>query len=155
MTPIRVNVYEDLLRQSQYPDDKIEFLIKGIRDRFDINYKGPEDRKDLSENLPLTLGNKTDLWNKVMKEVKNKRYAGPFSSIPFDTYMQSPIGLVPKAGNKTRLIFHLSYLFKSGKGSVNSNTPEDICKVKYHYLDHAVQNCINLLKREELFNDLD
>ena len=46
-----------------------------------------------------------------MKEVKEGRYAGPFESIPFDSYIQSPIGLVPKDGGKdTRLIFHLSYI---------------------------------------------
>ena len=48
-----------------------------------------------------------------MKEIKERRYAGPFmkENFPFVNYIQSPIGLVPKAGNKTRLIFHLSYDF--------------------------------------------
>ena len=43
-------------------------------------------------NLKLTVGNETILWNKVMKEVKAKRYAGPFT----EDFIQSPIGLVPK-----------------------------------------------------------
>ena len=46
-----------------------------------------------------------------MKEVKAERVAGPFESIPYENYIQSPIGLVPKSGNKTRMIFHLSYKF--------------------------------------------
>ena len=31
-----------------------------------------------------------------MKEVRDKRYAGPFSDIPCNHFIQSPIGLVPK-----------------------------------------------------------
>ena len=41
------------------------------------------------------------LWNKVMKEVEAKRFAGPFEKIPFDNFIQSPIGLVPKDGGKS------------------------------------------------------
>ena len=77
-----------------------------------------------------------------MKEVKAGHYAGPFEKIPFTNYMQSPIGLVPKKGNKTRLIFHLSYEFKDGKGSLNGCTPREICSVKYNDLDAAVKHCI-------------
>ena len=47
-----------------------------------------------------------ELWNKVMKEVELGRYVGPVERPPFDSYVQSPIGLVPKdKGLKTRLIF--------------------------------------------------
>ena len=74
-----------------------------------------------------------------MDEVQVGRFAGPFSDIPYkDTYIQSPIGLVPKAGNKTRLIFHLSYTFKNGNKSVNYHTPKELCSVKYNDLDVAV-----------------
>ena len=103
-------------------------------------------RTDTSENIPLKIGNSTVLWNKIMKEVKAGRYAGPFQHIPFDNYMQSPIGLVPKAKNKAKLIFHLSYQFKSGLGSLNSNTPKEKCSVKYRDLDYAIRTCIELLQ---------
>ena len=88
------------------------------------------------------IGNRVILWNKVMKEVKAKRYAGPYKQIPFDNYIQSPIGLVPKDGGKdTRLIFHLSY--PRGKGtSVNANTPKELCNVKYPDFNEAIQLCI-------------
>ena len=82
-----------------------------------------------------------------MKEVQLKRYAGPFDKIPFENYVQSPIGLVPKAGNQTRLIFHLSYQFKkSGNQAVNQCTLKHFCRVKYNNLDHTVENSIRLLK---------
>ena len=96
-----------------------------------------------SPNLKFRgIGNPTILWNKVMKEVKEERYAGPFESIPFDHYIQSPIGLVPKDGGKdTRLIFHLSY--PRGRGlSVNANTPKHKCTVKYPDFNEAVMLCL-------------
>ena len=79
-----------------------------------------------------------------MKEVKLGCYAEPFEEIPFDSYIQSPIGLVPKDGGKqTRLIFHLSYT-RSGeeKESVNACTPPESCKVKYCDFDMAIKRCL-------------
>ena len=98
------------------------------------------------------MGTKTDLWNKIIKEVKLKRYAGPFKKrdLPFKNYIQSPIGLVPKANGETRLIFHLSYDFKdSGQTSLNAKTPEQKCHVKYKDLDHAIAVSLELLKKHK------
>ena len=75
-----------------------------------------------------------------MKEVHLKRVAGPFKEIPFTNFIQSPIGLVPKAGSdQTRLIFHLSYEFKldgEASKSVNACTPRELCSVTYKDIDH-------------------
>ena len=147
ITPIKVKRLEDLLIKSGYPKDKTTFLIEGFSHGFDIGYEGPTIRADGSDNIPLSIGNPTVLWNKIMKEVTVGHIAGPFKDIPFDNFMQSPIGLVPKAGNKARLIFHLSYEFKSGLGSLNSNTPKEKCSVRYRDLDYAIQACIDLMKQ--------
>ena len=89
------------------------------------------------------IGNKLELWNKVMKEVKEKCYAGPYDTIPFDTYIQSPIGLVPKDNRtKTRLIFHLSYPRGTDK-SLNANTPRNLCSVTYPDFNKAILLCKN------------
>ena len=86
-----------------------------------------------------------------MKEVKLKRVAGPFDEIPFQNYMQSPIGLVPKAGgDQTRLIFHLSYDFSDGHKSLNANTPKEKCTIKYCDIDHAVRSMLKLKQEEEM-----
>ena len=92
-------------------------------------------------NLPFTVGNQVELWNKVMAEVRLGRYAGPYRTIPFPNYIQSPIGLVPKDTNKTRLIFHLSYPKETGT-SVNANIPKDLCGVTYPDFDEAVKLCL-------------
>ena len=76
-----------------------------------------------------------------MKEVELGRYAGPYEKPPFESFVQSPIGVVPKdKGLKTRLIFHLSYP-RSGD-SVNSGIPKQTCSVKYPEFDEAVKLCL-------------
>ena len=147
VTPVDTDVYEEMLVQSNYDEDETSFLVKGFREGFSLCHEGPRYRKDTSKNIPITVGSKTELWNKIMKEVKTGHYAGPFKKPPFKYFIQSPIELVPKAGNKTRLIFHLSYDFPNGNYSVNAWTPSKKCTIKYSDLDHVVQNCIELLRR--------
>ena len=134
---------------TQYNTQKTDYLIKGFTAGFRIGYTGPRERQDKAPNLKLRVGSKVELWNKVMKEVKLERYAGLFNDVPYHNYIQSPIRLVPKDnGKQTRLIFHLSYDFKeSGNKSLNYHTPDEVCMVKYNDLDHAVDNCLRLLKR--------
>ena len=91
-----------------------------------------------------------------MKEVRLKRVAGPFDQIPFENFIQSPIGLVPKAGSgKTRLIFHLSYDFpgQSQGKSVNHHTLKDQCTVHYPDIDFAVKQYLRLHEQGEQRED--
>ena len=109
---------KQLLEQTGYDKLETKFLVDGFTHGFSLGYQGPTNRRDKSKNIPFTVGDKYDMWNKLMKEVECKRVAGPFEEIPFEFYVQSPIGLVPKVGNKTRLIFHLSYTFKNSSESI-------------------------------------
>ena len=149
VTPINADLLKQLLLDTHFDKQKISKLIEGFESGFDIGYQGSCDRKDVSDNLLFTVGSPVDMWNKIMKEVKLQRYAGPFTKeqIPYDHYVQSPIGLVPKAGGKTRLIFHLSYQFTNGNPSVNAATPKHLCTVKYKDLDQAVRNSIEMLNK--------
>ena len=144
-TQIKPDVLDQLLRESEYDRHERDFIVEGFRNGFDLGYQGPEIRQSESRNIPFNIGNKFILWEKIMKEVKLGRVAGPFELPPFPNFIQSPIGLVPKAGNQTRLIFHLSYNFSGNlelDGSVNHFTPKDLCRVKYRDLDYAVQTCL-------------
>ena len=129
-TPVDAEMLNDLLKKTHYDPKETEFLVDGFRNGFCIGYEGPENRKDFSENIPITpgVGSKLELWNKIMKEVKLKRYLGPWrkNEIPFENFVQSPVGLVPKDENQTRLIFHLSYTFKNGNESINYWTPREM-----------------------------
>ena len=81
---------------------KSEYIINGFRHGFSLEYEGKCDCQRLAPNLKIRVGSKLEMWNKVMKETEAGRYTGPFEKPPFDTFIQSPIGLVPKdKGKKT------------------------------------------------------
>ena len=142
MTPVKVEVLAKLLEESKYNPKETQFLCQGFAHGFSIGYQGPTKRQSTSRNLPLRVGNPIVLWNKIMKEVCLGRVAGPYDWIPFESFIQSPIGLVPKWGkNQTRLIFHLSYVFADGT-SVNRGTPKELCSVKYRDLDCTIKLCL-------------
>ena len=142
VSPVKTKRLQELLKLTKYSEKETKFLIDGFEQGFSLGYNGDENVQMTAPNLKLRVGDEIELWNKVMKEVKLKRYAGPFSKIPFKNYIQSPIGLVPKDGGKeTRLIFHLSYPRGTGK-SVNANTPPELCSVKYPDFNKAIQLCI-------------
>ena len=86
-----------------------------------------------------------------MKEIDAGRVAGTFIEIPYSNFIQSPIGLVPKSGGKTLMIFHLSYNFSDDQrdGSLNAWTLREMCTVWYNDLDAAVRECLLLLKEAE------
>ena len=142
VTLVNTDVFVALLEAAGYEAGKIDFIRDGFRNGFDLGYQGPEDVQAAAPILPFRVGTQADLWNKVMDEVKVGRYAGPYRQIPFEHYIQSPIGLVPKdGGRKTRLIFHLSFP-RTGVTSVNHNTPSELCSVKYLDLDDAITMCL-------------
>ena len=138
--------YASFLRISGFDSDKSKILINGFKNGFDIGYRGPVNRVDVAANIPITVGSHEDMWQKIMKEVSLGRTAGPFTKSPYKFFMQSPIGLVPKAGGQTRMIFHLSYDFgpEWHQKSLNFHTPEELCSVKYNDLDFAVKTCLKL-----------
>ena len=143
MTPVDADKLHELLVQSDYNSKETEFLVKGFKNGFDLGFSGNlEGVRQYSPNLTLHVGSQVSLWNKIMKEVKLKRFAGPFLDPPFKSFIQYPVGLVPKDGGRdTRLIFHLSYPKNSDK-SVNAQTPKHLCKVQYPDFSDAVRMCI-------------
>lgn len=93
VTPLNVQAYHRLLLQSQYPSDKVKTLVDGFNSGFDLGYRGPTKVRLEANNLKFRVGNKLELWNKIMKEVKAKRFAGGFKQPPFEHYIQSPLGM--------------------------------------------------------------
>ena len=135
------------MKEAKYNNEKREFLVEGFKNGFPLGYANRNKVQIRSKNLKFTIRDEIDLWNKVIKEVKLACYAGPFKSLPYqDDYIQSPIGLVPKDnGRDMQLIFHLSYpRVKKGEqsSSVNVNTPQHLCKVKYPDFSDAVLRCL-------------
>lgn len=137
--------FRNMLQETKFDPGEIKFIHEGFVNGFDMGYRGPTERQSTANNLKFTVGNKLQLWNKIMKEVQLKRVAGPFESPEqiAKFFVQSPCGLIPKKGNEnaTRLIFHLSYP-KGQNSSINACTPDDFAKVKYAGVQDAVKLCL-------------
>ena len=141
VTPVNVQKYNSLLIDSGYDPEETQFLVQGFKFGFDIGYRCPiEGVRRYAPNLKLRVGNKTILWNKVMKEVQLGRYARLYKEPPYKNFIQSPIRLVPKDNGDTRLIFHLSN--PRNGDSINSLTPKELCSVKYPDLSEAIIRCM-------------
>ena len=69
------------------------FVVNGFRYGFLIGYEGDKSRQSKVSNLKLQCGNKYDLWQKILKEVKLGHFVGPFEEIPYENYIQSPIAV--------------------------------------------------------------
>ena len=142
VTPVKAEALCKLLTQYGYNKEKTEFLVNGFKEGFSLRYQGALEKvRRVAPNLKLRVGSRLELWNKVMKEVQLGRFTGPFDEPPFEYFIQSPIGLVPKdKGKKTRLIFHLSY--PRDGDSVNSGIPKEYCTVAYPDFEEAIKLCI-------------
>ena len=62
--------------ETNYDKAETRFLVEGFKNGFNLHYQGLVVRKSTSSNLPITVGSRTELWNKLIKEVKLKRVAG-------------------------------------------------------------------------------
>ena len=73
-TPVKADILGKMLQVAGYNKKKTDYLVKGFTNGFSLKYRGPRKNIQMTAaNLPLTVGNEIELWNKVMKEVKLKR----------------------------------------------------------------------------------
>ena len=123
----------------KYPDRKAAQVLKqGFSKGFSIGFKGPRLPMDC-KNLTSARANHCVVMEKLKKEIRLGRIAGPFVYPPMPNLRVSPIGLVPKSsGNAFRLIHHLSW---PEGNSVNDWIDREDSIVKYTSFDDAVQ-CI-------------
>ena len=107
-TIVRDDVFTRLLTEANYDPKEIEFISNGFSKGC---YRGPQQRQQRASNMPFRCGSKIQLWNKMIKEVNLKRFAGPFTSIPCDYFIQSAVSLVLKKSDdpssQTCLVFNL------------------------------------------------
>ena len=67
VTPVKVDVLEQLLKEANYDLGETEFLPNGFRFGFPLFYQGPHDVQQFAPNLKLEYCTKQDLWDKVMR----------------------------------------------------------------------------------------
>ncbi|XP_053563915.1 uncharacterized protein LOC128654176 [Bombina bombina] len=138
LTPVRVEKMAPWLEayaSKRGRAEDAELLLTGFSSGFMIPYKD-ERMEGIPGNLKSAREYPGVLREKIEKEVRLGRMAGPFVEPPFMNLRVSPLGVVPKkAPGQYRMIHHLSY----PKGlSVNDGIDPELVAVKYASFEKAV-----------------
>ena len=135
-TPIDVPKLDRLL--SGYGEMEKRRLVDGFTRGFTIPSTISSDPCKFGyTNHKTVLSNMSVVQDKLDKELRLGRIAGPFVDPPFENFIVSPLGLVPKKNpGEFRLIHDLS--FPKGN-SVNSHIDPQFSTVQYEVLDHCIE----------------
>ena len=93
VTPVRIDRLTSVLRE--YDPYFKNFLIQGFSYGFRIHYSNLRSSFE-SPNLLKAHDQPNIVTDKLHKEIEAGRVAGPFSAPPFDNFVVSPLGIVPK-----------------------------------------------------------
>ena len=134
VTPINIPSLSKIL--SNYPNKN--YLIDGFSEGFHLRYKAPPFSSFSRNHQSATL-HANALNDLVDRELSAGRIAGPFSSPPFDNFVVSPLGVVPKKEpGKFRLIHDLSFPRKPPNSSVNDGIDPIDATVSYETFDEVI-----------------
>jgi len=128
-TPLKHDRWAALL--TEHPNqEEVQEVLNFIKEGARIHFEPSPDSQIPIYNSDINLTSARDDPETINQFIKDElalnRIAGPFSSPPFPQYQVSPLGVVPKEGGKSRVIFHLS--FPNGL-SVNDSIPKLECKL--------------------------
>ena len=119
--------------------DLKQFLLKGFQYGFSIGCDTTPS-VPLSKNHSSALNHSEVINSHIQKSLELNRIAGPFPHPPFDPFISSPLGVVPKSEpGQFRIIHDLSY---PKDNSVNFYIPKENSAVRYDSVDwiiHLVQ----------------
>ena len=127
--------YDELLRED---------LVKGFKFGFELGFVGTTNNNSKVTNLKSSFENAKVVKRKMLKELSEKRFSGPFSTPPYKNFQINPIGLVPKKEpNSFRMITNLS----SPEGrSINDNISKEFSSVSYASIQDAIKILLELGK---------
>lgn len=134
--PTPIKFFKILPFLQGYNSDLVEILQQGFSQGFRLHFEGTQASRQ-HNNLKSALQFPDIVSTKINKEIEAGRIAGPFTSVPFDTFIVSPLGIVPKKTlGEFRLIHHLS--FPSGS-SINDEISSEFSSVSYATIYDAVK----------------
>ena len=134
LTPLRRSHFEAELQH--HPNKAwVSRLLQGIEHGVDIGYVGPREPTD-ARNLLSARTHPEVIEAELHKEVLAGRIRGPFQQQPLPNLRCSGLGVVPKKGNRWRMIQHLS---APAGSSVNDCIPRDAFSLHYSSVDDAVR----------------
>lgn len=118
-----------------YDSDQASYLINGFTHGFRLGCTSVPS-SCVPQNHKSTLGHPDIIEDYIQTGLNKGRIAGPFSNKPFEQFVVSPLGLVPKGSTgKFRVIHDLSF---PKNQSVNSNIPRENSAVQYDSIDQVV-----------------
>lgn len=123
--PVYASVNVEMLRQMMDSYWNAHYIVGGFQSGFSL---GMVEQPNLSLTFPKKQPVKESLREKVLTELELGRFIGPFLCEPLVPLKVSPLTVIPKPGNKVRMIFNLS--FPKGS-SVNDNIAEEAKTVQY------------------------
>lgn len=111
------------------------YLLNGFSYGFSIRCAGVRKSR-IARNLQSALEQPMVMSVKLEKEWSAGRIVGPFAVPPFDIFLLSPLGVIPKkTPGEFRIIIHLSYPEGS---SVNDFIPDDQSSISYASISGAI-----------------
>ena len=119
--------------------DRVDALIKGIDCGVSIG-RSPADKIVESPNWPSAIKFVDKVSEIIRSDLETGRLLGPFITPPFDHFVVSPLGAIPKrgGGDKIRLIHDLSY---PASESVNLCIDPEEYSLHYSSIEWAVSAC--------------
>ncbi len=140
LSPVNVTTLIPML--GEYPNVKAAKLLQeGFTKGFKLGFMGQRTGTE-APNLKSISELPDKALEKINKEVKLGRIAGPFKEKPLPNLRVSPIGLVPKAEpGKFRMIHHLSY---PRGDSINDGIDRAYCAVQYTQFDEAIHTVVRV-----------
>ncbi|MCP3930883.1 MAG: hypothetical protein GY705_17490, partial [Bacteroidetes bacterium] len=130
-SPIIVHRFKAYLKgydKSLY-DEVVDIVQNGAHIPSEIDF---DESQPIPPNQKSTIEYEPLVNEMILKELAEKRIAGPFLYPPPGLII-SPLGAVPKKeAGKIRIIHNLSHPLNN---SVNSNIPNEFCSVEYELID--------------------
>ena len=134
-----------------YDSKKLQYIIEGFQQGFHLGYTGPP-LSLISKNHKSTVSFASVIDDFIADGITNNRIAGPFASPPFEHFVSSPLGVVPKSEQgKYRVIHDLSF---PKHHSVNYHIPQENSTVQYESIDN-VTALLNHFGRDALMAKTD
>jgi len=133
-TPVNVQKLRQVLKG--YNPIASSLLIAGFSEGFKINFQGTPN-VIMSRNLTSAFEQPQVVDEKLVKEIKEGRIAGPYDFPPLPNMQISPVGVVPKkVKGEFRMIQNLSSPYGQ---SINDGIPKEYTSVHYASVDDAVR----------------
>ncbi|XP_061170464.1 uncharacterized protein LOC133179795 isoform X1 [Saccostrea echinata] len=132
-TPVQAHLLKHYLQG--YDPFLSHYLVQGFTSGFSLGCSAyPKPR--LCRNHSSTTQHADYVLDKLQNEIDLGKIAGPYPSRPFQNFVWSPLGVVPKSTQgKYRLLHDLSF---PSADSVNSYISEEHSKIKYDTIDTII-----------------